>query len=498
MSKVVKKNNLKVNIIFNAAYQVIILIIPFITSPYLSRVLTASGIGSYSYAFSIVNYFITTANFGFLAYGTVLIAKVRDNKEDYSQTFWNLFFTKLILLLLNLFAFYILVATNVFELSSYPLNTQHVYLILSLFIIGQGLDMTFFFQGLEQFTSLCVRNFCIKVLNLILIMLFVKSSSDYRNYVIIMSSTFLLAPLVMYPKIVKNISKPKWNDIHIFTHIKQSFAYFLPNVFTIIYTTISKTFVGRIINDSEASGYLENATKLINLVTVVVNSVNVVMMSRISFLYKQENKGAIASLIDKVFELYIIISIPAFAGLMAVNGNFTPAFFGQEYAESVNLIYILAPTILFSSLSDIIESVYYIPSNHIWKRTLFLGIGALVNIVSSYLLIKFIGIEGAAISTVVTQFLIMVLYIVFCKKEVSFKAMATPGIQAFDASLIMVIAIYFINLLFSGKISGLVLSLIQIFAGVVVYGLLLILFKEKLIIRVLDQTLKKLKTIFHK
>ena len=136
MSKVVKKNNLKVNIIFNAAYQVIILIIPFITSPYLSRVLTASGIGSYSYAFSIVNYFITTANFGFLAYGTVLIAKVRDNKEDYSQTFWNLFFTKLILLLLNLFAFYILVATNVFELSSYPLNTQHVYLILSLFIIG--------------------------------------------------------------------------------------------------------------------------------------------------------------------------------------------------------------------------------------------------------------------------------------------------------------------------------------------------------------------------
>ena len=92
----------------------------------------------------------------------------------------------------------------------------------------------------------------------------------------------------------------------------------------------------------------------------------------------------------------------------------------------------------------------------------------------------------------------MVLYIVFCKKEVSFKAMATPGIQAFDASLIMVIAIYFINLLFSGKISGLVLSLIQIFAGVVVYGLLLILFKEKLIIRVLDQTLKKLKTIFHK
>lgn len=358
--------------------------------------------------------------------------------------------------------------------------------------------MTFFFQGLEQFTSLCVRNFCIKVLNLILIMLFVKSSSDYRNYVIIMSSTFLLAPLVMYPKIVKNISKPKWNDIHIFTHIKQSFAYFLPNVFTIIYTTISKTFVGRIINDSEASGYLENATKLINLVTVVVNSVNVVMMSRISFLYKQENKGAIASLIDKVFELYIIISIPAFAGLMAVNGNFTPAFFGQEYAESVNLIYILAPTILFSSLSDIIESVYYIPSNHIWKRTLFLGIGALVNIVSSYLLIKFIGIEGAAISTVVTQFLIMVLYIVFCKKEVSFKAMATPGIQAFDASLIMVIAIYFINLLFSGKISGLVLSLIQIFAGVVVYGLLLILFKEKLIIRVLDQTLKKLKTIFHK
>mgnify|MGYP003399911408 FL=1 len=56
MKKKTQKNkSIKLNYIYNVSYQILTLITPLITAPYLSRVLKADGIGAYSYTYSLAS-----------------------------------------------------------------------------------------------------------------------------------------------------------------------------------------------------------------------------------------------------------------------------------------------------------------------------------------------------------------------------------------------------------------------------------------------------------
>lgn len=58
------KKNLSANYIYNLAYQIFVIIVPIITTPYVSRTLGADGIGVYSYTLSIVTYFTLIGGLG--------------------------------------------------------------------------------------------------------------------------------------------------------------------------------------------------------------------------------------------------------------------------------------------------------------------------------------------------------------------------------------------------------------------------------------------------
>ena len=49
--------SLKKNLVYNMAYQILVILLPLITAPYVSRVLGAAGLGTYSYVYSISYYF---------------------------------------------------------------------------------------------------------------------------------------------------------------------------------------------------------------------------------------------------------------------------------------------------------------------------------------------------------------------------------------------------------------------------------------------------------
>ena len=68
---VLKREKMKIikNYLYNIVYQLLIVMIPIITMPYVSRVLTAEGIGKYSFTFSIIQYFVLFSNLGLSFYG---------------------------------------------------------------------------------------------------------------------------------------------------------------------------------------------------------------------------------------------------------------------------------------------------------------------------------------------------------------------------------------------------------------------------------------------
>lgn len=86
-----KKGTTKVNIVFQAIYQIVIFVTPLVISPYLSRVLGATQLGIYAFSNSIAYYFLIASNLGISKYGQRMIAQTRDDKEKLRVNFWSLY-----------------------------------------------------------------------------------------------------------------------------------------------------------------------------------------------------------------------------------------------------------------------------------------------------------------------------------------------------------------------------------------------------------------------
>ena len=71
-----RKNSITTNYIYNMIFQVLNLLLPFITTPYVSRVLKADNIGIYSYTYSIITTFVLVGSLGVATYGQKEIAAV--------------------------------------------------------------------------------------------------------------------------------------------------------------------------------------------------------------------------------------------------------------------------------------------------------------------------------------------------------------------------------------------------------------------------------------
>ncbi len=482
MNETIKKTkNIKLNIIFNGIYQIFVLIVPFITSPYISRVLLPSGIGSYSYALSLVSYFSLIAAFGFLDYGTTQIAKLRDNKEQFSKIFWEICFAKFAVTITIFIIYVAIVMSGFFSTDNYPLNTKIIFLILGCNILVNGMDATFLFQGLENFGQLCLRNFIVRLLNTIFLFIFVRTSNDYLNYIIIMSGSNILLGLFSFIGIHRKISKPFFKDFHFLKHITHGFIYFIPTAAVTIFPLIPKTFIGNITNNSLQSGYYEQADKLVTLVITMINSIDNIMMSRMTYLYAINDKEEIQNKTQQTLKLFFAFTLPALFGLFIINPYFTTGFFGTEYESSVQLVYLLLPRLFFAPLTAIIGVIYFVPTGQLWKRNILYIISFVIDIILCFTFTKFFGIQGTCIAYSITEIILCILFIIFSKKDLHLSIAKNTFIKSFDSCLIMLIGCYFIQSFLANKFSNLVMAILLIIVGGMIYLICMLLFKEEIV-----------------
>ena len=101
------KKSITKNYIYNLIYEIITIVIPIITTPYLSRVLGAENIGIYSYTLSIVTYFVLFGSLGVAMYGKREIAYVQQDKEKRTKTLWEIVILRFCTMFVSTILFYI-------------------------------------------------------------------------------------------------------------------------------------------------------------------------------------------------------------------------------------------------------------------------------------------------------------------------------------------------------------------------------------------------------
>lgn len=467
-----KAKSIAKNYIYNVSYQVLTVLAPLITAPYVSRVLGPENVGTYSYTASIVTYFITLAILGTEAYARREIAYRQNDKCEYSTLFVEMIIFRAITTILSLSIFLGIIWNE---------EGRILYLIQAINIIAVAIDVTWFFQGLEEFGKIVLRNFLIRIINIAAIFIFVKSQSDLTIYIFLLAFLPLLGHISMWLYLPKYITKVSLKKIKLKKHIGGILGLFVPTIAVAIYGALDKTMIGLFTETNLQNGYYEQADKIVKLLLTVVNSLSVVMAPRIAGTIAEANNEKVKEYMSKSYQYVGFLALPICFGLLALARRFIPWYFGSEYYGAVSVLQVLSflvPIVGFSSLTGV-QYLIAVKRENIFTLALF--VGAFVNFFCNLYLIPRYYAVGAAFATILGEMAILFVeigYIILFEKRLSVRDVFGGFWRYIVASILM----YIIVALGDSYLSNNVLSLIiLVVCGAIIYCGILTILKDTFI-----------------
>ena len=410
------------NYAYNLSYQLLVIILPIITTPYVTRVFSSTDLGTYGYFNSIVTYFILLATLGVANYGT---KEISGHRKDIRKNFWGIYTLQFGATILSI-CLYILLCLSL----SFMQNP--VAYILGLSLVSKGMDISWLFQGLEDFRKITVRNITVKLVGVISIFLFVKSANDLYLYVFLLTIFELLGQFSMWLPAREFIGKPHFDWSYAKQHLKPVVLLFLPQIAISLYVTLDRTMLGALASTKDV-GIYDQALKLVNILLTLVTSLGSVMLPRVANLLSTGDHKAVNKMHQMSFLIYNLVIFPIIAGMLIVNDDFVQFFLGQDFQDAKYAIAIMIFRMFFIGWTNIMGIQILIPHNKNKEFMISTTIPAIVSVGLNLLLLPKLGYIGAAIVSVLTEALVWAIQLYFTRnylKEVPFLASTVKIIGA--------------------------------------------------------------------
>lgn len=474
--------SIKRNYIYNLIQQILTLLTPLITTPYISRVIGAEGIGIYSYASSIVAYFALFAALGTATYGQREISYCQDDKKRRSEVFWNnellcIITTCISLCFYGLFCFF-------------QKENRIVFFILSLSLLDVCLNVSWLLTGLEEFGKIVLRNIIIKVVSIGFIFTFVRTKDDLIIYVLGLTLALIISDISLWPFVLKFIDRPKVKDLKPFSEIKVVFSMFVPTIAISIYTVLDKTMIGIITKNAAENGFYEQALKISRIALTVVTSLGAVMIPRIGYLFEKHDNDLVRQYMYRSYRFVGFIGIPMGLGLLAISPNFVPWFFGKGFEGVIPLIGVLGFLLLSIGINNVTGVQYLIPTKRQNTFTKTVLIGACVNLIANICLIPSLGAIGAAIASVLAETIIAITQLWIVRKEISSLAIIKQSLKYIISGFIMFFTLLLINKYLQPSIMN---TLVLISSGCFVYFSSLFILRDSFFIENTKKIISRLR-----
>ncbi|MBO4626717.1 MAG: polysaccharide biosynthesis protein [Lachnospiraceae bacterium] len=475
------KNRLRTNFILNTIAQVLRIITPFVTTPYISRVLGVDNVGIFSYSYSIQSYFCLFAVLGTAAYGTREIARKRDNRAQVSTAFWEIEALRAVTAMIALAGWMVVVGVS---------DNRIIFIILSTYLIASMLDISWLYMGLEMFPFIVARTILVRLLEVVSVFVFVKGEADLPIYCAIMGGGTLIGNVTLWISLHKCVDRVKLRNIHPWRHLKDTLVYFLPSVATTIYTVLDKTLIGVITSSDYENGIYEQATKVVEIAKAIAFvSLNSVMSPRCSYLYRTGQFDKIKANLKLSTDIMLAIGFGFVFGIAVVSDRFVPTFFGAGYDGVILLLKLLTPIIIIITISGALGDQYYNPAGLRAKTSRYLIVGAGVNLVLNLLLIPAFRSAGAVIASVIAETVITALYLINCDGYLKLRTILKLSAKKLIAGAVMVVAVLATDGLFAANVLGL---FIVVAIGGSVYLAALLLLRDSAMMYAVNELTKRI------
>ena len=385
------------NYLYNLSYQILTIILPIITVPYVTRIFTSEDLGNYAFYNSIVSYFSLFAMLGIGIYGTKQIAAA----SDVSSTFWNIYAIQFVASLLAL-SVYLIAVFSILQMST------TISLILGVVLLTKMLDISWLFSGKEDFKKITLRNTVVKVTGVISIFTFIKSSEDLYLYVFLIVIFDFLGQLVMWIPAKQFLNRPIFNLESIKKNLRPTILLFLPQVAISLYVVLDRTLLG-ILGSYSDVGIYEQGQKLISILLTVVNSLGAVMLPRVANLLSERRDKEAQNMVKFSFILYNLIIFPMIFGFIAINEVFVKLFLGQNFQDVKYVLYIIVFNIMLVGWTNILGFQVLVVRNKNKEYMLSTTIPAFVSVAVNIAVIPFFGYIGASITSVIVEILVFAI-----------------------------------------------------------------------------------------
>lgn len=468
------------NYLYSLAHQLLILILPLATAPYLAQTLQKENLGTFDYYQSIVSYFVLFGCIGISLYGQREIAYVKEDPAMRSKVFAELVILRLITLAASGAILYFAVIAR----SEQPI----LFSIVAAELIAAAFDISWFYQGLDNFRVQMIRNIAVKILFVVLVFLLVKTKEDLLCYSIAYVSVNVGGNLLTWFGVGKYLTRVPLKTLSLRRHLGPTLLLFLPQIATSVYTQLDKTMVGWLLDDGNASVAIYSySEKIVKLSLTLITSLNLVMLSRVAGYQADGEEKRSVEAIKKSFRFSAGLAVPIACGLAAVTPRFVPWFYGENWEHCIPVMIILCPIVLFIGLSGVFGVQYLLPARRMKLYTLSVLSGTVSNFGLNLILIPRMGAIGAAIATVVAEFLVLLVQALALRREFGIRLYLSTW-RYFVAGGAMGGAVYALGEALNRRMGG---TLLQVSAGVLIYAFLLFVLRDPFFLQIVKKILKR-------
>lgn len=399
------------NFSYTLSYQILSLILPIITVPYITRVFSQETVGLYTVISANCSYFVLVGMLGISLLGPREIAKCLGDKEKLSFTFSSIYKIQFIAHIVAIFAYLIYCLIIDEGLITY---VYLLYLISSLF------DISWFFIGIEDFKNVSIRNVIIKLASFILLFIVVKSDSDIYKYVCTLYvPQIIINGYMWYVVIKKYITVRFYRGVESF-FFKETISLFLPQVASSIYTILDKTVLGIFTTYSVAAIYSQGQT-LLKLFLAVVPSFCKVMAPRIANCLERKAEDEVNKYMVMSSNIIGFLSFLLAFGVLGCADLFVAWYLPAGYEQTAAVLKICVPIVVFVSGANLVSVQYLIPRGEqkIYTKSVF--VATAVNLVLNLMLAPVIGIYGVCLGSVIAEATGFGIQLVYVKRYLNLK-----------------------------------------------------------------------------
>ena len=298
-------------------------------------------------------------------------------------------------------------------------NYELLIIIHSTTIFFTTMGADWLNTAMEDFKFITIRTFAFQFIALIAMFLFVHKPEDYLIYAVISVISLSGANIVnifyrrKYCK-VKFTLNMDWKN-----HLPPIILLFAMLLSQNILSNLSTTMLG-IIKGNYQVGLYTTAIKIISIVSQVVASIAWVMMPQLSYGFSKKDYNEVNKLLRNAAVFTVALGLPCVVGINILAPEIIEIIGGREYLGAVTCLRISTIAMALSFCNGIYGNMILLPSNRENQFMKACIVSAIVNIILNFLLIPQLGLNAAAITTVISSLVITFFVISGIEKEIHF------------------------------------------------------------------------------